>query len=80
MALSDDELATLLESKARALRDGDRDRVTLVRELLDLLGDEPTVVERTYVNVDGRISFGREHGGEDGIALYLPDGVDGGAS
>lgn len=74
--LSADELATLLESKAAKLRSSD-DREQTVREILRLLGDEPGVVEREYVNIDGRISFGREHAGEDGIGLFLPDDVDG---
>lgn len=74
-SLDADELATLLESKAAKLRSGD-DREQTVREILRLLGDEPAVVEREYVNVDGRISFGRQHAGEDGIGLFLPD--DGG--
>lgn len=71
--LNDDELATLLESKADALRSGSRPRDDVVRETLKLLGDEPDVVERGYVNVDGRISFGREHAGEDGVGLFMPD-------
>lgn len=76
--LSTDELGVLLESKAAALRSGDRDRDVVVREILQLLADEPGVVHREYVNVDGRISFGREHAGEDGIGLFLPDVVDDG--
>jgi len=74
--LSADELATLLESKAAKLRSGDG-REQTVREILRLLGDEPGVVDREYVNVDGRISFGREHAGEDGIGLFLPDETGG---
>lgn len=76
-SLTDDEIATLLESKARSLRDAERDRTDVVREILELLADEPDVVEREYVNVDGRISFGREHAQEEGVALFLPgDGGD----
>lgn len=74
-SLSDDELATLLRAKADRLEAGERTAV--VREILELLGGEPDVVAREYVNVDGRISFGREHAGEDGVGLFLPDDVGG---
>lgn len=74
-SLSDDELAMLLEGKADALTRGDRPREQIVREILELLADEPDVVEREQVYDDGRTSFGRKHAGS-GIALFLPD--DGG--
>lgn len=72
--LSDDELATLLESKARSLRedDGDDHRQHVVRGILKLLADEPYVRERGQVYDDGRTSFGRDVSG-DGLALFLPD-------
>ena len=74
--LSTDELATLLESKADRLREPGVDREQVVREIMRLIGDEPGVVEREYVNVDGRISFGREHAEEQGTAIFLPEGGD----
>lgn len=73
--LSADELATLLRAKADRLESGERDAV--VRETLELLAREPGVVERGYVNVDGRISFGRVHAQKEGVGLFMPDDVDG---
>lgn len=76
--LSDSELAMLLEGKADALKQGDRSREEIVREILELLGGEPGVVERSQVYDDGRTSFGRKHAG-DGIALFMSDDSGGDA-
>lgn len=75
--LSDDHVADLLESAAEDLREGDASR----RETVETLGalfhaEDAIVVSEGPLRGEGRLSFGRERAGEDGVGYWLPGGYD----
>lgn len=76
--LSDDDLALILEGKARKLEDGNKSREDVTRELAQLVADDLRERDDDYVNrgrlqSQGRASFGRGNEGREGLALFLPD-------
>lgn len=78
MALSDDDLALILEGKARKLETGEKDREDAIRELAELVADDlqewnEDYVTRGRLQSQGRASFGRSNKGRDGLALFIPD-------
>lgn len=79
--LSDDDLALILEGKARKLADGEKSRDDVTRELAQLVADDlrerdDDFVTRGALQSQGRASFGRSHEGEEGTALFVPDDLD----
>ena len=71
--LSDDDLALILEGKARKLEDGNKSRDDLRDELFELLADLDGVeVKRGPLQSQGRVSFGRSNEGVEGRALFIP--------
>lgn len=76
--LSDEDLALILEGKARKLEAGDKDRDDVTRELAQLVADDLREWDESYVShgrlqSQGRASFGRSNEGRGGLALFLPD-------
>jgi len=76
--LSDDDLALILEGKARKLEDGNKDREQVTRELAQLVADDLRERNEDYVRTgplqaQGRASFGRSNEGVEGLALFIPD-------
>ena len=72
--LSNDDLALILEGKARKLDDGNKDRDELRDELFELLADLDAVeVKRGPLQSQGRVSFGRSNEGVEGRALFIPN-------
>lgn len=72
--LSDDDLALILEGKARKLEDGNKSRDELRDELFELLSDLDGVeVKRGPLQSQGRVSFGRSNEGAEGRSLFIPD-------
>lgn len=76
--LSDDDLALVLEGKARKLEEGEKPRDEVTRELAQLVADDLRERDETFVNrgelqSQGRASFGRSNEGREGLALFLPD-------
>lgn len=76
--LSDDDLALVLEGKARKLEQGDKTRDEVTRELAQLVADDlrerdDDLVNKGRLRSQGRASFGRSNEGREGIALFLPD-------
>jgi len=77
--LSDDDLALVLEGKARKLEDGNKSRDEVTRELAQLVADDlrrrdDDFVTKGALQSQGRASFGRANDGREGLALFLPDG------
>jgi hypothetical protein len=77
--LSDDDLALVLEGKARKLEDGEKSREEVTRELVQLVADDLRKLDEDLVNrgrlqSQGRASFGRSKEGTEGLALFLPEG------
>lgn len=75
--LSDDDLALILEGKARKLEDGHKDRDEVTRELAELVADDlrdrnEDFVQRGSLQSQGRASFGRSNEGVGGLALFVP--------
>jgi len=78
MNLSDDDLALILEGKARKLEAGEKDREQVTRELAqlvasDLRARDDDLVRDGSLQSQGRASFGRSNTGREGLALFLPD-------
>lgn len=78
MALSDDDLALVLEGKARKLETGEKPRDQVTRELAQLVAEDlraanEDLVTRGPLQSQGRASFGRSNEGRDGISLFVPD-------
>jgi hypothetical protein len=76
--LSDDDLALVLEGKARKLEDGEKTREEVTRELADLVADDLAArdedfVSRGHLRSQGRASFGRSNEGRPGTALFVPE-------
>jgi len=76
--LSDDDLALILEGKARKLEAGEKDREQVARELAQLVAEDlrawdSDLVRDGPLQSQGRASFGRSNTGRDGLALFLPD-------
>lgn len=76
--LSDDDLALVLEGKARKLERGDKDRGEVTRELAQLVADDlrerdDDLVTKGTLQSQGRASFGRSNEGREGLALFLPE-------
>lgn len=77
--LSDDDLALVLEGKARKLEDGHKSRDEVTRELAQLVADDlrernDDLVNKGALQSQGRASFGRSNEGREGLAVFLPDG------
>lgn len=77
MALSDEDLAMILEGKSRKLESGSKGREEVTRELAQLVAEDLREWDDDYVNdgrlqSQGRASFGRSNEGVEGIALFLP--------
>lgn len=78
MALSDDDLALVLEGKSKKLEMGEKPRAEVTRELAQLVADDLRERDKNYVTrgplqSQGRASFGRSNEGRSGLALFLPD-------
>jgi len=76
--LSDDDLALVLEGKARKLEDGAKSREAVTHELAplvaaDLRERDDDLVNKGRLQSQGRASFGRSNEGKKGLALFLPD-------
>jgi hypothetical protein len=76
--LSDEDLALVLEGKARKLEAGEKDREEVEAELLQLIADSIREVDENLVyegplRSQGRASFGRSNEGRAGLAVFLPD-------
>lgn len=76
--LSDDELALVLEGKARKLEDGHKSREEVTEELAQLVAEDLRDRNEDFVNrgplqSQGRASFGRSNEGREGLALFVPD-------
>lgn len=76
--LSDEDLALVLEGKARKLESGEKDRDTVTRELAQVVADDlrerdEDLVNRGPLQSQGRASFGRSNEGAEGLALFFPD-------
>lgn len=76
--LSDDDLALVLDGKARKLEQGDKSREEVTRELAQLVADDlrerdADLVTKGRLQSQGRASFGRSNEGQEGLALFLPD-------
>jgi len=82
MSLSDEDLALILEGKAQKLKDGNKSRVEVNRELAQLVAEDVRALYgEDYVNdgrlqSQGRASFGRSNEALKGIAIFVPEGVD----
>lgn len=78
MTLSDDDLALVLEGKARKLADGEASREAVTRELAELVAEDLRAINEDYANrgtlqAQGRASFGRSNEGADGLAIFVPE-------
>lgn len=76
--LSDNDLALILEGKARKLEEGHKDRSEVTHELAELVAEDlaerdTDLVKRGPLQSQGRASFGRSREGQPGLALFLPD-------
>lgn len=72
--LSDGEVANVLDSIASDLRDGEENASNLRSDLVAILMlDSEVVVRDTSLESNGRLSFGRKHGGMEGVGLFLPE-------
>jgi len=77
--LPDDDLALVLEGKARKLEQGEKSRQEVTKELAQLVADDvQRMYDEDYVNhgplqSQGRASFGRANEGVQGLALFHPD-------
>lgn len=76
--LSDDDLALVLEGKARKLEQGNKTREDVTRELAELVADDlrerdGSFVTKGRLQSQGRASFGRSNEGREGLALFVPD-------
>jgi hypothetical protein len=82
MSLSDEDLALILEGKAQKLKDGNKSRVEVNRELAQLVAEDVRALYgEDYVNdgrlqSQGRASFGRSNERLKGTAIFVPEGVD----
>lgn len=66
-------IAYLLEREAQELAEAD-EPAEMLRSILMTIAEAADVRHRgTAVDAHGRIYFGRDLSGEDGIALFLPD-------
>jgi len=75
--LSDDDLALILEGKARKLEDGTKPREDIIEELAELVADDlqersDSLVTRGALQSQGRSSFGRANEGREGLSLFVP--------
>lgn len=76
--LSDDDLALILQGKARKLEAGEKSREEVTRELAELVAEDLRSWDEDYVNegvlrAQGRASFGRSNEGRSGVALFVPE-------
>ena len=76
--LSDDDLAMILEGKARKLEDGNKSREEVARELAELVAEDlrdadDDLVTDGSLQAQGRASFGRSNEGREGLALFVPE-------
>jgi len=82
MSLSDEDLALILEGKAQKLKDGNKSRVEVNRELAQLVAEDVRALYGGNCVTDGRLqsqgraSFGRSNEGRKGTAIFVPEGVD----
>lgn len=81
MTLSDEDLATVLASKANKLESGDKARDELIQELGQLLADDLEECNRTLVSdgqlkSQGRAYFGRDNEDRAGVAFFVPDDLE----
>lgn len=78
MAYSDEDLAHILEGKVKKLRDGEKDRDEVTRELAELVAADLSAADEDFVRrgplqVQGRVSFGRPNERREGLALFVPE-------
>jgi len=76
--LSDDDLALVLEGKARKLEQSEKTREDVTRELAQLVADDLRGWDEDFVNdgllqSQGRASFGRSNEGREGLAMFIPE-------
>jgi len=80
--LSDDDLALILEGKAQKLKDGNKSRHEVTRELAQLVAEDVRALYgEDYVNdgrlqSQGRASFGRSNEAVKGTAIFVPQRLD----
>lgn len=76
--LTDEELALVLEGKARKLEDENKSREEVTREMAQLVADDlrnrdDNLVNKGPLQSQGRASFGRSNEGVSGLAIFLPE-------
>lgn len=77
--LSDEDLALVLEGKARKLESEDKSRDEVLEELAQIVADDvrdlygEDFVTRGRLQSQGRASFGRSNEGAEGTAIFIPD-------
>jgi hypothetical protein len=76
--LSDEDLALVLEGKAKKLESGKKNRQEVTKELAEIVADDlverdADFVTRGPLRSQGRASFGRANEGRSGVALFIPD-------
>lgn len=70
---SADDLATLLEIRAGKLRDGELEPQDAALDVVELLASGDDRIEtRRGVGSRGRVNFGVDHAGRDGLVVLLP--------
>jgi len=74
--LSDMEIAVIVEQIGKELKKGEMSRSEFRGELFAVLSGEPQVLTRKgTVPTEGRVGFGRRTEGQEGTAIYAPEGV-----
>jgi hypothetical protein len=67
-------LAGLLVGMGNALMEDNISREEAASHVVDALGREPHVVKREgQLRSQGRMSFGRQREGQEGVALWVPE-------
>lgn len=78
--LSYEDIGHLLVAKGGKLEAGDEDPEDIIREVVETLARSGSIRSREKtVDMNGRVSLGRDLSGEHGVALFHPDsaGEDG---
>jgi len=80
--LSDDDLALILDGKAQKLKDGNKSRNEVTRELAQLVAEDvralygENCVNDGKLQSQGRASFGRSNEAVKGTAIFVPQRLD----
>lgn len=76
--LSNEDIGHLLTAKAEKLISGEDDPDAVLRDILETLGRSETIRTREkVVDMNGRVSIGRDLSGEYGLTLFQSDPSEG---